>query len=204
MAYPTKRELRVLAGQLADEAGVPRNNRQEFANRLVEIVLDLRKSYRGMTASKAVIEAAKAAGVLDRKFSRVKQPDREWVEKFKTDHGVVFAAGEIGDVATTITNVAILLHDALGKSYRPSLPRQMRVNKGRVNDQRLRDLVFGLLSAASANGGRFTFNKNSTSGTLAVALDRLRRHLPPQLVPNPLHATTVQRLISEFNGQPRL
>jgi hypothetical protein len=143
-----------------------------------------------------LIEAAQAARVLDKKFAGMNEHDRKWVDELKRTQGVVFAAGEINDLEATITNIAILLHDALGKSY--PIPKHLEAVRDSVKDQRLRELIFGLLSAASETGGRFTFNKNSVSGSLAIALTQLRPHLPAGLVPDPLRATTIQRLKADF------
>ncbi len=64
----------------------------------------------------------------------------------------------------------------------------------------LRELVHGLLAAATETGGRLTFDKNSASGKLYRALDLLRDHLPPGLVPEdlPKAAAKIQRLKNEF------
>jgi hypothetical protein len=140
-----------------------------------------------------LIEAAKAAGLLDKKFTALNEHDRKRVHEVKRTQGVVFANDGI---ATTITNIAMLLHDAIGKSY--PVPAHLDVGHFTVKNQRLRDLVFGLLSAASDTGGQLTFNKNSLSGGLSRALTRLRPHLPPDLVPDSLPTTTIQRLKAEF------
>jgi hypothetical protein len=199
MSYPAKATLKIAARRLATSAKVPTGNQQQFCDRIVKLVLDLRESDRrttGMKPGGRLIEAAEAARVLDKKFTGMNGHDRKWVEDIKRTKGVVFAAGEIEDLATTITNIAMLLYDALGKSY--PVPKHLHIGRNRVEDQRLRDLVFGLLSAASEAGGRFTYNKNAASGSLATALSRLRRHLPPGLVARSLPGTTIQRLKTEF------
>jgi hypothetical protein len=142
-----------------------------------------------------LIEAAEAARVLDKQFTGMNEHDRKWVEEVKKNSGAFFTAG-LDDLAATIWNIARLLHDAIGKSY--PVPAHLDFVHRTVKDQRLRELVFGLLSAASDAGGQFTFNKNSLSGSLATALTQLRPHLPPGLVPNPLPTTTIQRLKAEF------
>jgi hypothetical protein len=197
MPYPAKATLEILAQRLATSAKVPAGNEQEFCDRIIDLVLDLRKRTRpSRKPGGRLIEAAEAARVLDKKFTGMNDHDRKWVDEFKRTQGVVFAAGKIDDLAATITNIAMLLHDALGKSY--PVPKHFDVGRHTVKDQGLRELVFGLLSAASETGGKFTFNKNSLSGSLATALSQLRPHLPPGLVPNPLLTTTIQRLKDEF------
>jgi hypothetical protein len=203
MPYPAKATLEILAQRLAaTRAKVPAGNQQEFRDRIIELVLDLRKRARPSTEkpSQGLIEVAKKARELDEQFTSLDEHDRKLVDEVKRTQGVVFAAGEINDVAVTITNIAMLLHNALGKSYpvRHLVPRHLDVGHFTVKDQRLRELVFGLLSAASDTGGHFTFNKNSLSGSLATALTQLRPHLPAGLVPDPLPATTIQRLKAEF------
>jgi hypothetical protein len=197
MPYPAEATLEILTERLAKRAKA--GNQQECRDRIIELVLGLRKRTRpssGRKPGRGLIEAAKKARELDKKFAGIDEDDRKLVDEVKRTQGVVFAAGEINDLATTITNIAMLLHDALGKSY--PVPRHLDVGHLTVKNQRLRDLVFGLLSAASDTGGQFTFNKNSVSGSLATALTRLRPHLPAGLVPNPLPATTIQRLKAEF------
>jgi hypothetical protein len=197
--YPPITQLKVSATRLAMLANIPKEDRKEFCDRIVRTVLALRELDRRSTGARPggrLIEAAEAARILDKKFSDMNLRDREWVEGLKKTQGVVFAAGEIDHLETTITNIAMLLHDAIGKPYRG--PKHPNINRHTVEDQRLRDLVFGLLSAASDSGCRFTFNKNSVSGTLAEALDRLRVHLPKGLVPNTLPGSTIQRLKTEF------
>jgi hypothetical protein len=189
MPYPTKATLEILAQRLVTSADVPAENQQECRDRIIELVLDLRtRPSSGRNPGGRLIAAAEAARVLDKKFSGMNEQDRKWVDELKRTQGVVFAAGEINDLAATITNIAILLHDALGKSY--PIPKHLEVVRDRVKDQRLRELIFGLWSAA--------FNKNSVSGSLAIALTQLRPHLPAGLVPDPLPATTIQRLKAEF------
>ena len=198
MPYPAKAILGILAQRLARRATVPARNQQECGDRIVKLILGLRKRTHpsGRKPGGRLIEAAQAARVLDKKFTGMNEHDRKWVDELKRTQGVVFAAGEINDLAATITNIAILLHDALGKSY--PIPKHLEAVRDSVKDQRLRELIFGLLSAASETGGRFTFNKNSVSGSLAIALTQLRPHLPAGLVPDPLRATTIQRLKADF------
>ena len=68
----------------------------------------------------------------------------------------------------------------------------------KIRDQRLRELVSGLLSAARDANGKLTFDKNKESATLAVALRLLRDHLPEGLVPDPLPSSTIQRVKTAF------
>jgi hypothetical protein len=199
MSYTSKPALTISLQRIAKLAKVPVANQKEFCERIIKIISDLRQRDRRSTGKKPggrLIEAAEAARILDLKFSGMNSHDRAWVEDIHRTRGVVFAKGEIHHLATTITNIAMLLHDALGKSY--PIPKHLEVGGHRVVDQRLRELIFGMLSAACQTGGRFTFNKNSVSGSLAVALDKLRRHLPRDLVPEQLPGTTIQRLKTEF------
>jgi hypothetical protein len=201
MPYPAKATLQILAQRLARSADVPAANQQECRDRIVKLILGLRKRTRPSTAkSQGLIEVAKIARELDEKFARLDEHLRKWVDEFKSTQGVVFAAGPIEKVEPTITNIAMLFHDMLGKSYpvRHLVPRHLDVGHFTVKDQKLRELVFGLLSAASDTGGEFTFDKNSFSGSLATALTRLQRHLPPDLVVNSSRASIIGRLKAEF------
>jgi hypothetical protein len=138
-----------------------------------------------------LVDAADAARTLQKEFSRINKDDRDWIENIKQSE-LQFLAGEIHDVETTILNLSILLNAAAGRRSR--LPPWLEENALKVRDQLFRDLVFGLLGAAEDNGGELTFNKNSETGTLAEALDLLRGHVPPGLVPEPLPVATIQRL----------
>jgi hypothetical protein len=202
MPYPAKTTLQILARRLAMSADVPARNQQECRDRIIELVLDLRKRTRPSTVKpgQELIEVAKKARELDEGFTSLDERIRKWADDFKCTRGVFFAAGPIDKVEPTITNIAILLHDMLGKSYpvRHLVPRHLDVGHFTVKDQRLRELVFGLLSAASDTGGEFTFDKNPFSGSLATALTRLKPHLPPDLIVNSSHASTIGRLTAEF------
>jgi hypothetical protein len=68
----------------------------------------------------------------------------------------------------------------------------------KIRDQRLRELVIGLLAAATDTNGILTFDKNKESATLADALRLLRDHLPEGLVPDPLPSSTIQRVKTAF------
>jgi hypothetical protein len=201
-AYPPTAQLKISATRLATIAKVPANNCGEFCSRITGAVLRLRDRDRRSTGAKPgglLIEAADAARKLDQAFSRMNKQDLKWVEHITQTQGQAqFAAGEISNLGATITNIHLLLQDAIGKPA--SLPKYLASGSHKVADQMLRELVFDLLSAASDTGGRFTFNKNSGGGTLADALNRLRQHLPKGLVPDPLPATTIQRLRMEFLG----
>src|ERR1700722_16752742 len=157
MSYPSKTELTVLVHRIAKLAKVPTGNQQEFCERIIKIISDLCQRDRRSTGKKPggrLIEAAETARILDLKFSGMNSHDRKWVEDIHRTQGVVFAKGEIHHLATTITNIAMLLHDALGKSY--PIPKHLEKGGHRVVDQRLRELIFGMLSAACETGGRFT------------------------------------------------
>ena len=132
------------------------------------------------------MEAADAARALQKEFARLKKQDRDWVESIKQSQ-MQFADSEIQDLETTILNLSMLLNAAVGRPSTVALS---------VKGQMLR--VFGLLAAATDAGGKLVFNKNSETGTLADVLDHLRDHLPDGLVPEPLPASTIQRLKSEF------
>jgi hypothetical protein len=204
--HPPRKLPRVLAERLAKLAKVPTNERDEFCRSVSDSVLRLWGRYRPATSSKqgqALIHAAKAARTLQQKFFHMSKQDREWVENIKRSE-MQFTAGEIHHLETTIVNVARVFTASIG---RPSpvprhvekmLERMLGGPPPKVKDQMLRELVFGLLAAATDTGGKLSFNKNSETGTLAKALDLLRDHLPRGLVPEPLSGSNIQRLITDF------
>lgn len=145
--------------------------------------------------------AADAARTLQKEFSRLSKDDHDWVENIKQSQPQ-FLAGEIGHTETAIWNLANILNLAVGR--RTPLPPWLEKNALKIDDQMLRELVFGLLAAAEDAGGKLTFNKNSESGTLVAALDLLRKHLPKGLVPQPLPASSIQRLKTDFLKADRL
>jgi hypothetical protein len=215
-AYPPAAQLRVLADQLAAKV-VPRRHlsgnpharigeQHIFAERLIEVVLRVRERDRRSTSTTPgalLPEAADAARRLDDAYARMNRGDCDWVEHIKKTQPQ-FLAGKIEDIPATIANLSALLHTALGRSYpvpKSRLYRQFGMRRPRVRDQMLRELVFGLLAAARDSGGKLSFNVNSGSGTLANVLDRLRRHLPTGLVPQPVasRSRTIQRIKNEFN-----
>jgi hypothetical protein len=200
--YPPASALQSLAKRLANDAKVPTSGQEDFCRRIICAVRQIRDRDRRSTGARPgglLIEAAEAARILEKKFSSMNKWDRDWVERIRetqTTKITQFAKGEIDDLEATIYNISSLLHDALGRPSR--IPRHPKTKSYNVKDQMLRELVFELLFAASNNGGKFTFVKHSASGTLAVALDRLRNHVPQGLVPQPLNAVTIQRLKANF------
>jgi hypothetical protein len=178
---------KVVAIRLAKLAKVPINEQDGFCDRISEIVLRLSERYR-RAASQDLVRAARAAQTLQQTFFRLNKQDRNWVENILQSQ-MQFTAGKIQHLESTILNVAMVFSAAIG---RPSpLPRHLerillKRAQPRVKDQMLRELVFGLLSAA-----------DEARGKLARALDRLREYLPG-LVSDPLHGTPIQRLKTEF------
>jgi hypothetical protein len=210
--YPPEAGLKILAERLAARvvplAQLPGNahartdDQPLLAERIVQLVLRIRdrdRRARGQTAGGLLHEAADAARRLDDAYSRMNRSDREWVEHIKQSQ---LQFGETNDIGATIANLSMLLHSALGKTYpvpKDRSRKQFGIKNLTVKDQLLRELVFGLLSAADDTGGKFEFNVNTAGGTLGHALDRLRPYLPDGLVPEPLRGRTIQRLITEFS-----
>jgi hypothetical protein len=219
--YPPAPQLRVLADRIAAKV-VPRTHVKDkpqartdeqhiFAERLIATVLRVRDLDRRTTSGVAALRAAAdAARRLQDAYSRMSKENRDWVEHIKRIQ-TQFSAGEIQDLETTIWNLSMLLHTALGKTTPTRKPpkysrayalyKEEGMFKPRVKDQILRELVFGLLSAAQDTRGKFVFNKNKASGNLAETLCVLRdgKYLPPNLVSNPLHPSTIQRLKDEYS-----
>jgi hypothetical protein len=193
----------VVPERLAKLAKVPRNEQQDFCRRISDLVATLRKRDRRVTSSKpsqALKRAAKAARDLQNNFEYMGKEDRDWLENILRSQ-MQFEDGKINHLDLTITNLAILFSEAIGGP--PPFPRIVRIMFPKrippnVRDQFLRVLVFGLLSAARDSRGHFTFDKNPGSGTLAQALNLIRRYLPEGLVPDPLPFSTIQRLKTDF------
>jgi hypothetical protein len=200
--YPSENQLKTLAGRLAADAKVPKQNRPEFCDRIVNTVLAIRLRDRRSTVTipgGMLIEAADAARELNKFYSRMNQTDRDWVEHIKSVQGSVFASGEINDLGTTISNISMLLDEALG---RPPAVKPVKAfgRSHMARDRFFRELVFALLFAAAETGGHFTLNRNSPGGgTLALALSRLGTHLPKGLVASPPPLQTIRRLKLDFD-----
>jgi len=219
LTYPPAARLAIVATRIAKVAKVPPKYQHDFCERVIQTVVKVRNRDRrstGQLVGGLLSEAADAARRLQDAYSRMNQVDRDWVEHIKCTE-MQFAAGEIQHIEPTILNLSTLLHSALGKASpvlkppkyrgrasndidRHDLHKKLGMLEPRAKDQMLREVVVGLLSAARDNGGDLDFNKNSESGALAKVLRLLRdgKYLPPGLVPDPLPASTIQRLKSEF------
>jgi hypothetical protein len=205
VSYPFPNRLSIAVQLVAKLAKVPTNNQSEFCKRLSESVTSIRRWDRrstGEVPDGPLLQAADASRRLQDAFFRMNKRDRDWIEHFRQfEQRYLFAAGEIDDLGATISNIAMLLHAALGKPL--PVPRHIakrfRAKEQHITrDRMLRELVFELLSAAWDTDGKLTFNMNSGSGTLADSLCLLRDHLPEGLVTDPLHYRTIQRLKTEF------
>jgi hypothetical protein len=63
-----------------------------------------------------------------------------------------------------------------------------------ISSRSLVEFVFRLLLDVRAAGGRLTLDKNTGGGTLVKALDLLRPHLPPGLIPKKPPLSTLARI----------
>ena len=126
--YPPDRQLKVAAAHLAriakagDKEIHPANKRHEqdvFRDRVIGLVLSLRERDRHSTGTKPgglLPQAADAARRLDDAYARMNKQDRDWVERIKPSQ-IQFLPGEIKDIQSTISNLSMLLHSALNKTY---------------------------------------------------------------------------------------
>ena len=212
MPYPASYRLDLVVQEIAKLAKVPKHSRREFSERIVEIVKGLRKPHRSPEWGKPgglLTEAADAARRLQDTFDRMNKRDRAWVEHVKQSQ-LQFVAWDINDLGWTISQIVLLLDAALGRPapVPPHIAKMSAALLGRklpkIRDQMLRELVFGLLSAATSTGGKLTFDKNEESAALANALRLLRDHLPEGLVADPLQSSTIQRLKTQFFRLRRL
>jgi len=190
--------------RLAKIAKVPAECRREFCDHISKTVQNARQRDRRSTGQKPgrrLVYAADAARTLQKEFLRIKEDDRDWTETIRQSQ-MQFVDGEIKNIGGAITNLSMILNAAVGR--RSPLPSWLERKSLKIRDQMLRELVFGLLAAAERTGGELTFNKNSETGTLAEALDLLRKHLPNGLVPDPFPASVIQRLKTDFLKTDRL
>jgi hypothetical protein len=149
-----------------------------------------------------LIKAAKAAQTLDEAVWSLTQQDREWVDHILTSQPQR-EAGKIRDLRATISNLSLVFSSAIGRPYphpRRTVGYHLARRSPRIKDNRFEELVFSLLRAADGASGKFTFNKNSQTGTLVDALETLRPHLPKRLVPNALPFGTIQKLKADFRN----
>jgi hypothetical protein len=205
MPYPEPYRLNLVVQKIAKLAKVSKHYRHEFSERIVKIVMDLRKPHRSPDWGKPgglLTEAADAARRLQDTFYRMNQRDRDWVEHVKQSQ-LQFVVWKIDDLGSAIWQIVLLLDAALGR-LAPVPPHIAKMNAKlvgelpEIRDRKLRELVFGLLAAASDANGKLTFNMNKESGTLADALRLLRDHLPEGLVADPLLSRTIQRVKTAF------
>ena len=191
---------------------MPTHYQHEFSERIVEIVIGLRKRHRSPEWGKPgglLTEAADAARRLQDTFYRMNKRDRAWVEHVKQSEQLLFM-DQITDLGSTISQIVVLLDAALGRAS--PVPRHIAKMSAallggklpKIRDQMLRELVIGLLSAATNTNGILTFDKNEESGDLTKALRLLRDHLPEGLVPDPLPSSTIQRVKTAFFRHRRL
>jgi hypothetical protein len=191
--------------KIAKLAKVPTGYRHEFSERIVEIVMSLRESHRGPEWGKPgglLTEAADAARRLHDAVYRMNRRDRDWVEHVKQSQ-LQFVAWDINDLGWTLSQIVLLLDAALERPapvppHIAEMSAKLLGQLPQIRDQKLLQLVSGLLSAASDANGKLTFNMNDESGTLAVALRLLRDHLPEGLVADPLPSRTIQRVKTAF------
>ncbi len=197
---------RNVALRLARLAHVPHHERESFCEHVSRNLLGLWKRDRRAVSSKpglALVRAAKAAQALQKAVYSLSQQDRAWVDNIMSSGMLQFERGKIHDLKMTIVNLAMVFSSAIGRpSPRPPmpwLPPRLRAS-AMIKDQRFRELVFDLLSAADEARGAFTLNKNRQTGTLLDALNILRDgdHLPKGLVPNALPIGTIQKLKANF------
>jgi len=196
--YPPPTLLSPLVSRLAKIAKVPAEHRKEFRDRISNAMQNAWKRDRRSTGQKSgarLVYAADAARTLQKEFFRIKKDDRDWIETIRQSQ-MQFGAAEINNIEAAITNLSMIFNAAVGR--RSPLPPYFEKKTLKIRDQMLREFVFGLLAAVVDADGELTFNKNSETGTLAEALDLLRDHVPPGLVPEPLPAAVIQRLKADF------
>jgi hypothetical protein len=205
MPYPAQYKLNLAVQKIAKLAKVPRCYQHEFSEHIVEIVMTLREPHRSPEWGEPgglLTEAADAARRLHDTFYRMNQRDRDWVEHVKQSQ-LQFVAWDINNLGWTISQIVLLLDGALGRPapvppHIAEMTAKLVGKLPKIRDQKFRELVSGLLSAASDANGKLTFDVNRESGTLADALRLLRDHLPEGLVADPPPARTIQRVKTAF------
>jgi hypothetical protein len=204
---PTRLPNRIpesVARKIAERFCIPEVDYEPFCDALCNVVERLWKRDRRAVPSKpgaSLHKAAEATRALRKAFDSLPKADRGWVENI---HAQSLFCGS-HDLDTMILDLSITFNHAVGKPA-PVPRKSLKHNEAfgvrplSVRDQMFREVVIGLLTAATENHGKPTLDANCKTGRLIEALDLLRDHLPQGLVPEPddLPAGTIQRIRKQF------
>jgi hypothetical protein len=108
MPYPAPYQLNLVVEKIAKLAKVPKHYRHEFCERIVKIVMNLRKPHRSPEHGKPgglLTEAADAARRLQDTFSRMNKRDRAWVEHVKQSEQLL-VVDQITNLGSTISQIS--------------------------------------------------------------------------------------------------
>ena len=196
------------AFRISDLARVPPSERERFrdyACGLAEETWWRDKQAALARPGLALMKVAKAARMLHEAQLKLGKRDRACVKRVLEREPAVFE-DQFERLPQTAWQLDFIFSTATGTSMRSGSERPP-TNRGRkrgsVSNRSFQKLVRDLLLAAFAAGGKLTLDKNSGKGTLIEALNILRDHLPPRLVPNALPFGTIQKIKIRFNQSRR-
>jgi hypothetical protein len=204
---PTEPRLhKDVALEVAHVAHVPLGEIDQFCEMVqgtVEIVWQNDRRAVSSKPGQALIEATQAARTLYKAFSKLNQQDRDWVESLFTRNA--WYGGKLPELPLTVWRIAHLFSTATGKSLRGGGAQAISRKKPDWRQRTVKDVTFEnflshLLVDVAESGGELTFTKEGGTGTLIVALDILRPHLPDGVVPEDLSLGTIQKVKTNYGN----
>jgi hypothetical protein len=195
-----------VALQVAHVAGVPSEECDQFCELVqgtVQRVWELDRRARSSKPGQALDEAAQAARALHKAFLKLNKEDREWLESFLAPNS--YYMGRLRELPLTIWRLAHLFSTAIGKSLpersvQAISPKKRDWRQRTVKDVTFENFLTHLFVDVAETGGKLTFTKDSGTGTLIVALDILRPHLPEGVLPKRLPLGTIQKVITNWRN----
>jgi len=155
-----------------------------------------------------LLRAAEAARTLNEAVCSLNEVDREQLDKLAAHDTLLQREKRLrgstepfqtDELQWTVFLLDRLFNIAVGKV--PPLmvgAAALRNERGRkpktVNNPSFHEFVWLLLSGAASAGGELTLDQNFKKGTLADALNILRKHLPIGVIPNALPFGTIQKI----------
>jgi hypothetical protein len=209
--------------ELARLAEIPDHEIESFCDAISHTVDEVwQKDHRGISPrrSAGLVAAAKAALALNRAVCNLNKRDRKWL-------GHILKKGELVSWSTSraddidrragrpipvvlsideqVWAIASDLSTTAGLLGPPPWPG---IANHRPRISSVKDISFSLVvrrlrSWATECRGRFTYNKRYQSGSLLLALEVLRPHLPDRVIPRALPLTTIDRIIAASNRASR-
>ena len=191
--------------QLAKLARVPAKQREFFFDEVrmhVQTACELNGLVKQGLATKRSKTLARAATDLYDTLGSLGNREGALINGILSKGGFVFGKisnGGVTGLKEIAYQIALLSSLVTGKP-RPRYPHQSPQQRkrgrksGGVKNWIFQNFVFDLLISTATANGKLTLEKNGAFGTLIDALDMLAPHLPDGFVPQPLPASTFQRL----------